>query len=234
MNLAILSSDTPHHRYFFQKINQSFEIKNILLETNTYKPDFDTSSPFSDKEQKFEKKNFFKEIPDILPDLEINSFESLNSDEALNLLSEIKPEVGVVFGTGKLEPKVINKFSKCLMNIHRGIPQFYRGLDSDLWAIYENKLDLIGTTLHIVDEELDTGDIVDQGYLKIKKNMKIHQIRFKTTLIAVDLTLKALRDIEEGVFKTHPQKEKGNYYSFMPARKKKEVSSKFNKYCSSI
>ena len=29
MNLVILSSDTAHHRFFFQKINESFEIKNI-------------------------------------------------------------------------------------------------------------------------------------------------------------------------------------------------------------
>ena len=120
------------------------------------------------------------------------------------------------------------------MNVHRGIPEFYRGLDSDLWAIYEDKLDLIGTTLHLVDEDLDTGEIVNQDYLNLEKNMKIHQIRFHTTLIAIDLALKALTDIKQGRFKSYPQKRKGGYYSFMPSDKKKEVTLKFNNYCLDI
>ena len=168
MNLVILSSDTAHHRFFFQKINESFEIKNILLETNSYKPSFDTASPFEDEEDEFETKNFFESTPNALPNVEINYFNSINSKEALDLLSKVKPEVGIVFGTGKLKPEIISKFSYCLMNVHRGIPEFYRGLDSDLWAIYEDKLDLIGTTLHLVDEELDTGEIVYQDYLNLK------------------------------------------------------------------
>ena len=169
MNLIILSSDTPHHRYFFHRINELFEIDNIFLETNIYKPNFDISSPFENEENEFEIKNFFKTIPNSLPDVKINYFKSINSEESSNLLDTVKPEVGIVFGTGKLKPEIINKFSFCLMNVHRGIPEFYRGLDSDLWAIYEDKLDLIGTTLHIVDEELDTGEIVYQEHLSLKK-----------------------------------------------------------------
>ena len=234
MNLVILSSDTAHHRFFFQKINELFEIKNILLETNSYKPSFDTASPFEDEENEFETKNFFESTPNALPNVEINYFNSINSKEALDLLSKVKPEVGIVFGTGKLKPEIISKFSYCLMNVHRGIPEFYRGLDSDLWAIYEDKLDLIGTTLHLVDEDLDTGEIVNQDYLNLKKNMKIHQIRFHTTLIAIDLALKALTDIKQGRFKSYPQKRKGGYYSFMPSDKKKEVTLKFNNYCLDI
>lgn len=234
MNLIILSSDTPHHRYFFHRINELFEIDNIFLETNSYKPNFDISSPFENEENEFEIKNFFKTIPNSLPDVKINYFKSINSEESSNLLDTVKPEVGIVFGTGKLKPEIINKFSFCLMNVHRGIPEFYRGLDSDLWAIYEDKLDLIGTTLHIVDEELDTGEIVYQEHLSLKKNMKIYQIRYHTTLIAVKLVLKALMDIKEGVFKSNPQRKKGDYYSFMSSDRKKEIALKFNNHCSDI
>ena len=91
--------------------------------------------------------------------MEIDSyfFESLNCQDSLAKFDSKKVDIGIVFGTGKLIPEVIDKFSGHLMNIHRGIPQKYRGLDSDLWAIYKNDFDNIGTTLHLVEPDLDTG-----------------------------------------------------------------------------
>ena len=64
--------------------------------------------------------------------------------------------------------------------------------------------------------------------------MKIYQIRYHTTLIAVKLVLKALMDIKEGVFKSNPQRKKGDYYSFMSSDRKKEIALKFNNHCSDI
>ena len=40
--------------------------------------------------------------------------------------------------------------------------QYYRGLDSDLWAIYHRDYKNIGVTIHMVDSELDTGEILYQ------------------------------------------------------------------------
>ena len=53
------------------------------------------------------------------------------------------------------------------INIHRGYAQSYRGLDSDLWAIYNEEFDKIGVTLHYVDEKLDNGRII------LKKRVEI-------------------------------------------------------------
>ena len=231
MNLTILSTDTPHHRFFFQKINQSFNIDNLVFETNIHKPKFDITSPFSNEEDRFEKENFFKEVPNSLPDCNIISFPSLNSIECLSFLDEIKSDVGIVFGTGKLSSGVLEKFSKYLMNIHRGIPQYYRGLDSDLWAIENGDFNNIGTTIHLVEPELDTGEIVGQSTLKIDKKMKIFHLRYHTTIIATDLVLKALDSIKKGNLKTTPQHRRGEYFSFMPAVKKNEAARKFSNYC---
>ena len=47
---------------------------------------------------------------------------------------------------------------KPIVNAHPGIIPTTRGLDSFKWAIFNN--DLIGNTLHLIDEEVDQGQIL--------------------------------------------------------------------------
>ena len=54
-----------------------------------------------------------------------------------------------------------------------------------MWAIHNNEYDKLGTTIHMVEKKLDTGDYVYQKFLEIKNSMKIHHIRYHTTILAV-------------------------------------------------
>tara|TARA_B100000963_G_scaffold351912_1_gene364274 strand:+ start:5806 stop:6513 length:708 start_codon:yes stop_codon:yes gene_type:complete len=234
LNLSVLTSDTPHHRYFLNKINEKHKIDSVFYETKSLKPKFDNSSPFEAEEIKFERKEFFKNCPDTLIDVDSFFFESLNSKEAVFKLNSRQPNIGVVFGTGKLSTNVIGQFSDHLMNIHRGIPQKYRGLDSDLWAILNDDFANLGTTLHLVEPDLDTGNIIGQRILEINKTMRTYMIRYYTTLIATDLVIKALDDYKFGTLKHFPQETLGDYYSFMDKDKKIKANQKFISYCKNI
>ena len=66
----------------------------------------------------------------------------------------MKPDLGVVFGTRKISTKIINLFKFGLINIHRGIVEKYRGLDSEYWALYHRDYKNIGITIHQVSEDL--------------------------------------------------------------------------------
>ena len=81
----------------------------------------------------------------------------------------MKPDLGVVFGTRKISKKIINLFKFGLINIHRGIVEKYRGLDSEYWALYHRDYKNIGITIHQVSEDLDTGKVIVQRKLKMKK-----------------------------------------------------------------
>ena len=80
--------------------------------------------------------------------------------------------------------KILFQFFKFgLINVHRGIINKYRGLDSDLWAIYHKDLDNIGVTIHKVDENLDTGKRNRSKKIKnYKKKIKIYQLKFYNKL----------------------------------------------------
>ena len=62
----------------------------------------------------------------------------------------------MILGAGILSEKCVK--NKKIVNAHPGIIPACRGLDSFKWAIY-NKIPL-GNTLHYIDENVDSGEII--------------------------------------------------------------------------
>ena len=229
--LVILSTDTLHHRYFINKIlGQNIVINKCIFETQHVEPKFKVGSLFEEEELAFERENFFKEVDEKLDFNHIISVDSVNSSESYNILNEIKPDFGIVFGTGIIRRHLIELFTDGLLNVHRGISQEYRGLDSDLWAIYHSDFENLGVTIHMVESTLDTGEIILQKQMAIFQNMKIYEIRYYTTLLATEMVIEAIYNYLAGHLVSHKQEKKGRYYSFMPLVLKKTVAKKFHRF----
>ena len=189
---------------------------------------------YENDEIAFEELNFFKEVSSDLSELRTVDTSNINLAENLELLRRLKPDLGVVFGTRKIDASIIACFKDGLLNVHRGIAEQYRGLDSDLWAIYHADYSNIGVTIHLVANQLDTGAIVRQQRLTLKKDMKIWQLRYYTTVIATDLMCSAVSDYLEKRLVSREQESLGRYYSFMPLCLKEICSKKFNKFCGQL
>jgi methionyl-tRNA formyltransferase len=233
--IVVLSSDTAHHRYFLNTIlKEGIPIVGCLFETKHIEASFPTGPLFETTEDSFEAENFFNGIPKELPNGLVLEVESVNSLDSIEKIRKLDPDLGVVFGTGKIEKNVIQMFRDGLINVHRGIAEEYRGIDSSLWAIYHNDYQNIGVTIHKVEPILDTGDTIFQEKMRLKAGMKTHQIRYYTSLIATDLVLQALKAYLSGGLQQKPQEKRGRYYSFMPLDLKKIVNKKFNNYCEKL
>ena len=125
-------------------------------------------------------------------------------------------------------------FFACL-NLHGGNPERYRGLDTHLWSIYHNDFGDLVTTLHHVDADLDTGDIVFQSKLKVEAGTRLHQLRAINTKVCVNLFLVALGAFQSiGWLPSREQVSHGRYYSYMPAVLKEECIRKFNRYVTGL
>ena len=72
----------------------------------------------------------------------------------------LKPDLAIAFGVGLIKPYIFDIPKWGTINIHRGHIDSYRGLDSDLWALYNKEFNKIDVTIHYIDEHLDTGDIL--------------------------------------------------------------------------
>lgn len=231
-SIVILSTLTDHHIYFINRIIQEFSVKAIFFETLHLTPRFPVGPLFEDKEISFEKDHFFVDVPSELPkEIPIHKIPTVNHPGIAEHIASYKADLGIVFGCGKIKPNILNTTKDGLINLHRGTAEEYRGLDSDLWAIYHKDFENIGVTIHKVEEKLDTGDVLKYKNIKLKRGMKIHQIRHDTTVLATDLVLEILREYKiSEKLNGCPQKKKGRYYSFMPLELKKIVAEKFNTY----
>jgi folate-dependent phosphoribosylglycinamide formyltransferase PurN len=86
--------------------------------------------------------------------------DSVNDPQTVDLLRALRPEVIVVNGTRIISRTVLEALDCPLINTHAGITPRYRGVHGGYWALVEGRPDLVGTTVHLIDPGIDTGDVL--------------------------------------------------------------------------
>lgn len=92
--------------------------------------------------------------------------KSVNSNQVSELLTQLNPELVFVNGTRIISKNIIHCLPIPFINIHVGITPLYRGVHGGFWAVYFNDLENFGTTIHRIDEGIDTGSVIAQIRLK--------------------------------------------------------------------
>jgi methionyl-tRNA formyltransferase len=236
MKIAILTTQTPHHAYFVKEIAHRYPDVHVIDETRTLHAPFESSHTFEADRDEYERSQWFggrkARLADFAP---VTAIDSLNSAEGLKVLVGIHSDIAIVFGTGKLSPEVIDRGPGCLLNLHGGDPEEYRGLDTHLWAIYHGDFAGLITTLHRVNPVLDDGDICLQESLVLRNGMQLSELRLVNTNACVRLAISALASFDvQGDVPGRRQRRKGRYYSFMPRVLKDRCVRSFAKHTRAI
>lgn len=232
--VLVLTTDTLHHKYLIQQLNLINFIDLAILYIHKKSFKFIPKNNFEKKEFDFEKKFFFKNKNYDVPN-KIYYIEDINSKKCVDLIKDIKPDIGILFGTKKVTKTIIQVFQKNLINIHRGIMQKYRGLDSEYWALYEKNFKFIGTTIHYVNEFLDKGKIIFEKKIQIKKNTKCFHLRYHTTKIASEGINYLFQNLnKKKKIKTYKKQTSGKYYSSISEVNKKIACKNLVEYCKKI
>src|SRR5690606_20599296 len=79
---------------------------------------------------------------------------SVNSDDCLNILRRMQPNIVIVHGTQIITKKILNGISATFLNTHAGITPIYRGVHGAYWALVNNDRENCGTTVHLVDSTI--------------------------------------------------------------------------------
>ncbi|MBA7490681.1 Methionyl-tRNA formyltransferase [subsurface metagenome] len=228
MNIVIFTTPTKHHIYFVNKVYKEFNISSVIYERRTLLKKYSTG-PFYDNEQDKYEELFFdkasggveRTYPKEL-DRKVITIYGVNQQGLDAYLNALAPDVVVVYGTGIIYRHLVNLPKRGMINLHGGLTQFYRGLDSTLWAFYHKDFENIGITIHYVEPELDAGDILSQRRISVEKTDEIYHFRYKITKQATEMTLNLLkkfskhRDRLEAV----PTQPKGRYFSAMDLQRK--------------
>ena len=237
IKIVILTTETIHHTFFVQELsNFCGEISVYCENLNRNLFPFQTTHPFEKRRDQFElNKWFFGKKISISDVAIVKSFDSLNSPQAIEALSNERADIVIAFGIGRLGKEVINLFPGKIFNLHGGDPALYRGLDSHLWAIYHHDFPSLVTTLHHLDLGLDTGNLVMQGDIKITRGMQIESLRSVNTEVCINLAL-TLIDCASKHRAVPSRKllQLGRYYSAMPTELKEICVGRFEKFSQQV
>lgn len=126
---------------------------------------------------------------------------SVNSPECIGHLRRLRPKAILIVGTRIIAREVLQCVDAAFINYHAGITPKYRGVHGGYWAKAEGDLGNFGVTVHLVDEGIDTGDVLYQTRLapSVKDNYSTYP--YLQLAAALPLLERAARDAVAGTLR---------------------------------
>ncbi|MBL0687567.1 MAG: methionyl-tRNA formyltransferase [Sulfurospirillum sp.] len=120
--------------------------------------------------------------------------KTLKTNEVYEYINSFKPDFIVVAAFGQILPKTILDIAPCI-NLHASLLPQYRGA-SPIQSSLLNKDKFTGVTSMLMDEGLDTGDILGFSYFKLNKQIKVNILFNKLAKMAGTLAINTLKNFE--------------------------------------
>jgi methionyl-tRNA formyltransferase len=137
-----------------------------------------------------------------------------NNDEVKEQIENLKPDFIIVAAYGQILPKEILGIAPCI-NLHASLLPKYRGASPIQESLLNDDI-YTGVTSMLMEEGLDSGDILAFKYLKITSTMEVSEAFDKLSQIAAKLTITTLDNFEN----IKPLKQNDSEVSFCKKIKK--------------
>ena len=129
-----------------------------------------------------------------LPAETVHAIGSVNSDAARTALARINPDIVAVYGTRIIRRDTLRAVPAPFINYHAGINPKYRGQHPGYWALVNGDAAHAGVTVHLVDEGVDTGDVLYQAPVAFSKEDNITTYQWRQMAVALPLLTAAIED----------------------------------------
>jgi len=141
--------------------------------------------------------------------------ETPNSDSVVRWVREKQVDIILVFVGDILKKQILDAPRIGVLNKHAGLLPAYKGVFPVFWSMMDRAP--IGLTIHKVNEEIDSGDIVLQRVYDNNSAESVYdyyRLIYKDT---PDLILKSLELLRENSNKKYPHEMKESYFG-LPTR----------------
>ena len=129
---------------------------------------------------------------------EVDQPASIRTAEFANRMAKYKPDIIVVVAFGHVIPKNILAIPKiATINIHASLLPKYRGPAPIQWAIINGELET-GVTTMLMDEGLDTGDILLSSKIKIFSDDTSGTLHDRLADLSANLLIQTIESFETG------------------------------------
>ena len=229
MKLAVLTTDTLPHRYFCQQmVSANYAVRAFLEPEPIDPPGFEFT--YAAERDDYEKQ-LWGNTPFLCDHQDFD--KTLNAGSAVKAISKFNPDCLIVFGTNKLNDEIIAINPDAIVNIHSGHPEYYRGLDNDLWTCYHKEWNNLTICLHRVRSDLDTGGILKTVQIPLHRDMEIAHLRIAKAQATVTATLDEIDRFDElGKFTFKKQDQRySRYYGHMPSTLHELTNKRLITFC---
>lgn len=170
MKITLFTSNQPRHLSLANKLASIADKVFCIQECNTLFPG--KVSDFYEKSQVMQdyfhnvmraERQLFGEVKFSKNNVKTLSMKSgdLNMVSQESLKEAMNSDIYIVFGASFIKGWLIDfLIDSSALNIHMGISPYYRGTACNFWALYDNRPDLVGSTIHNLSKGLDNGDIL--------------------------------------------------------------------------
>lgn len=135
--------------------------------------------------------------------------------EFIQMLQELGPDLIVVVAFGQILPKsVLSLPPMGCVNVHASILPQYRGAAPIQWAVINGEKES-GVTTMMMDEGIDTGDMLEKMSLSLSPDETGGSLHDKLSRMGAELILSTLKKLEEGTIKRTPQTDENSCYAKM-------------------
>jgi methionyl-tRNA formyltransferase len=155
---------------------------------------------FESRKDKQAAKEIFSDKPNEYierKDIDILDVEDINTDEVRDFIFSKTPQLVLVSGAPLLKKLIIEGLEGRIINLHPGFAPEYRGRYGAYWPVYNKEPELVGVTVHLVDNGIDTGRILLQQQIDFNPADTLKIVTYKQHATGVALLVKCLSEFDK-------------------------------------
>ncbi len=136
--------------------------------------------------------------------LKILQPEKLKNEAFISELKNLNAELFVVVAFRMLPEIVWNMPAKGTINLHGSLLPQYRGAAPINWAVINGEKET-GVTTFFIQQEIDTGNILQHRKIEIAENDTAGTVHDKLMIVGAELLVETINKLEKGELKAIPQ-----------------------------
>lgn len=217
MNICFLSGNEANHNYVISEIIDQVSVdRYVILKIHSGIPDIDyytnifKKETMSSEETSYlirfieDRNKTFKDYKGLKFDEEliVNNARAFNDRlDEITVLDEF--DCILSYGVPIIKNKKILHEGTRSVNLHFGLSRYYRGADTNIYALARNEFDKVGVTAHQLAQKVDSGRILFEMTLGDDDFLESETINELSALLLVKTVNKLIGILNHGKFSYH-------------------------------
>lgn len=142
------------------------------------------------------------------------NIDDINSVETIRIIRENQIDILVMYDCGQILKKTtIESPTIVCINVHPSLLPKYRGTSPIFWAIKNGEREA-GVTIHLVDEGVDTGDIILQRKIDVSPGMTEEMLTQRLSCLASEMLFEVIDKFKKNTIRPIKQdNSKATYFN---------------------